>query len=393
MTPMGPGSAGLGFRPPDTPERRRGPARAWARRLAYGLGGVGVLAALIVGAAPVLRDWRITVRDVAKLDPPPGPAALRIGRQAFSVVGAVVRPGEAHQAVLRAWSPTPALSVMGPAGTDPVTIRIDNLPARVRLVASGPVDETRAGPSRTLRFAPVATRRLAFVAPADQVTFAVLGDTGDSSVFTDALRAAAAGGADFFLHVGDLIYADGQMPHVAQILAAAPLPVYVARGNHDYRNRARIAFMRALGPAYYAFRIGRATFVILDNADDYLPGLWRRSSQYRWWTEVLGEPREGPLFVGMHRPPFDRRGDPRRHASMLEAAFARQLMQDFESAGVVAVLTGHVHGSYLWVQDGIPYVVSGEGSESSEGPASHRMAWVRVRGWDVAIEQTRIPRP
>ncbi len=78
---------------------------------------------------------------------------------------------------------------------------------------------------------------------------------------------------------------------------------------------------------------------------------------------------------------------------MLEAAFARQLMQDFESAGVVAVLTGHVHGSYLWVQDRIPYVVSGEGSESSEGPASHRMAWVRVRGWDVAIEQTRIPRP
>src|SRR5581483_2197063 len=48
MSPMGPGSAGLGFRPPNTPERRRGPARAWARRLAYGLGGVGVLAALIV---------------------------------------------------------------------------------------------------------------------------------------------------------------------------------------------------------------------------------------------------------------------------------------------------------------------------------------------------------
>ncbi|MGH7268075.1 MAG: hypothetical protein ACREMB_24925 [Candidatus Rokuibacteriota bacterium] len=38
------------------------------------------------------------------------------------------------------------------------------------------------------------------------------------------------------------------------------------------------------------------------------------------------------------------------------------------------------HASHVWVQDGIPYVMAGEGFETREGEQAHRLAWVRVRG-------------
>ena len=143
--------------------------------------------------------------------------------------------------------------------------------------------------------------------------------------------------------------------------------------------------MRRLGPPYYAFRFGAASFVVLDNAGDYLPTLWRDSTQYRWWTGVLAEPRPGPLFVAMHKPPFDRRSGP-RSAGMLDHRFAAQLMRDFRQAGVDAVFAGHVHDAHLWVEDGIPYVVSGEGFESPQPSGENRVARVRVRAGQVAIE-------
>jgi len=61
------------------------------------------------------------------------------------------------------------------------------------------VQEGRAGLLRTLRFAPQITRRLGFADQAREVTFAVLGDTGDSPTFLRALRLAASHGADFLL--------------------------------------------------------------------------------------------------------------------------------------------------------------------------------------------------
>jgi hypothetical protein len=134
--------------------------------------------------------------------------------------------------------------------------------------------------------------------------------------------------------------------------------------------------------------MGSATFVVLDNAGDYLPGFWRRSTQYRWWRDALAEPREGPLFVVMHKPPFDRRTGPKR-APMLDRPFARALMRDFDRAGVAAVFTGHVHDTFRWVQDGIPYIVSGEGL-SELGVERSRMTWAEVRGWEVHVAQVPI---
>jgi hypothetical protein len=91
----------------------------------------------------------------------------------------------------------------------------------------------------------------------------------------------------------------------------------------------------------------------------------------------------------MHKPPFDRRTGP-KYAPMLDRPFARQLAADFQSAGVDAVLTGHVHETHWWIERGIPYVISGEGMPYPERARGSRMAWVEVRGWQTSIEQLPI---
>jgi predicted phosphodiesterase len=337
----------------------------------------------------LLEDREIGTGGLITLDSPAMPDTVRIGEHTLAVTGAFVQDVQSDRLSLRAWAPTPNIRVIHPGNSDPVTVQVENLPTRVRLDASGPVEQERDGLIRTLRFSPLATRHLGFIDAERQVSFAVLGDTGDSPTFIQALRLAASRGADFLIHAGDLIYRDEQMPHIRDILATSPLPVFTVRGNHDYRNAARIAFMRGLSPPYYTFQLGGATFIILDNALSYIPTFWRRSTQYRWLTDVLGMPAEGPVFVVMHKPPFDLRPDTQGRA-MEDTGFAQALIRSFGRAGVDAVFTGHIHASYRWPQDGIPYVISGEGSTSPEGKDHNRMAWVDVRGWAVTITQIPI---
>jgi predicted phosphodiesterase len=350
--------------------------------LGLSCGGLLIAVALHLG-----QDVRIRLRTLTVLDPPAGPVVVRFRDHALSVKGAFLQTGESDRIVLRAWAPTVAVEVVA-AGAGHVRLVVENVPRRVHLDASGPVRQHRRGTMRILTFEPATTRRLGFTDLSREVTFVTLGDTGDSQTWIEALRLAAHMDADFFLHLGDLIYEDVQMSHIAGILAASPLPVYMVRGNHDYRNQARIEFMRALGPPYYLFGMGSATFIVLDNAGNYLPGLWRRSTQYRWFTGMLGIPRVGPLFVAAHKPLFDRR--PGGTAYLDDGAFAQALMRDFARAGVAAMFAGHAHASHLWVEDRIPYVVNGEGFYSPRGLRQQQVAWVRVRGWDVAIHQVPI---
>jgi predicted phosphodiesterase len=356
---------------------------------------VVLLLAVALAAAPLvevgayhLRDRRIRLRTLVQLDPPPAHALVRYAGHTLIVTGALVRQARPDRLVLRAWQPTPTIHVAEP-GAGPVTIELENVPGRIGLRASGPVEENRTGKTRILRFAPGETRQLLLVDRGREVTFAVLGDTGDDPTFPEALRRADELGAEFLLHVGDLIYGDEQMPNIARIVAQSPIPVFIVRGNHDYRNTERIEFMRALGPPYYAFVVGGATFIVLDNAGNYLPTFWRRSTQYRWFAAILDVPREGPLFVAMHKPLFDRR--PTHEAYLDDEPFATQLMRDFVRVRLDAALTGHVHDHHLWVEQGIPFVVSGEGYQSPKGTThGQRMAVLRVRGRQVEIEQVPV---
>jgi predicted phosphodiesterase len=344
--------------------------------------------ALALGVAlggVLLRDWRVRLRTLIPMDPPPGPVEVAVAGHRLSITGARVTGLDGNRLSLWAWAPDPALRVIEAAGDGTIAVTVANLPRRARVEAPGPVEDEPAGSGRRLRFAPRSTRRLAVTGPEQPLSFFVLGDTGDNPGFGSALRLAELKGADFLLHTGDVVYDDAQMANIRMLVDTAALPLYFVRGNHDYRNDRRVRFLRELGPPYYVFRIGGATFVALDNTGDYLPGLWRHSTQYAWWTAVLGESRAGPLFVVMHKPPFDRRTGPRQ-AAMFDRPFARQLQRDFRRAGVDAVFTGHVHAAHLWVEDGVFYVVSGEGFETPLPSGENRVAWARLEGGRLAVD-------
>ena len=340
-------------------------------------------ASLVLGGGQLLVDRQIRLRSLVTADPPPAPVMVRVAGHRVAITGALVRAIQSDHLTLWAWAPTPTIHVRKPGGPAPVTIDVENLPRRMQLEASGPVEESSHGTSRTLRFLPQGTPTLTFIDSSQEVTFAVLGDTGDSDTFAEALCLAASQGADFLLHTGDLIYRDEQIPHLETMLATAPLPVFLVRGNHDYRNARRLQMMRDLAPPYYTFHLGALTVIILDNGTDYVPTLWSRSTQYRWLRALFAIPREGPLVVAMHMPPFDLE-QPTQPEAMRDRAFAQQLMRDFSQAGVAAVFTGHIHASYRWDRDGIPYVISGEGHQTPT--TLHHMAWVQVRGEDVHIQ-------
>ncbi len=172
---------------------------------------------------------------------------VRLAGHRLSVTGARVIELDGDRLGLRAWSPGPSLRVTEAGGADPIVVTVENLPRRARLEAAGPGEEEHAGSTRRLRFAPRATRRVAVVGPDEELSLFVLGDTGDKPGFGSGLLLGALKGADFLLHTGDLVYDDAQIPNIRRILDALPLPVYFARGNHDYRNDRRIELMRSSG--------------------------------------------------------------------------------------------------------------------------------------------------
>jgi len=76
---------------------------------------------------------------------------VRVAGHRVAITGALVRAVQSDHLTLRAWAPTPTIHVRKPGGPAPVTIDVENLPRRMQLEASGPVEE-----SPTARLAPSA---------------------------------------------------------------------------------------------------------------------------------------------------------------------------------------------------------------------------------------------
>jgi hypothetical protein len=92
----------------------------------------------------------------------------------------------------------------------------------------------------------------------------------DSTV-ADVLR-DGPGAYDCMVYVGDVVGDDlGLLDRLLEIGSAAGAPQYLTHGNHDFDFDAASdadsadSWRRIYGPEYYAFEIGQALFVVLDN--------------------------------------------------------------------------------------------------------------------------------
>jgi hypothetical protein len=86
------------------------------------------------------------------------------------------------------------------------------------------------------------------------------------------LLARGAENTGCVLALGDVVGDDlGLIPRIAEVLGAIGAPQWWVHGNHDYDHDADSdadsadTWRREYGPAYYAFEIGQAVFIVLDN--------------------------------------------------------------------------------------------------------------------------------
>lgn len=178
------------------------------------------------------------------------------------------------------------------------------------------------------------------VADGNQFRCAILGDTQaysnhEVSQFRDSAMADLISQSwqadDCMLYVGDVVGDDlGLLDRVLRIGATAGLPQWLVHGNHDFDFDATDdahsadSWRRIYGPNYYAFEIGEATFIVLDNIvypcgpdDTARPGREfcsdpdnRRynarvtDTQMYWLENLLAHVPEDRLIVLAHHAPL-----------------------------------------------------------------------------------------
>jgi hypothetical protein len=176
-------------------------------------------------------------------------------------------------------------------------------------------------------------------AAGEDFTCAVIGDSQTYSnqeiswlrdgVITDVAR-AGLGADDCLLYVGDVVGDDlGILPRLIEVGAMAGAPQWMVHGNHDYDFDARSdddsadSWRRIWGPNYYAFEMGQALFVVLDNviypcgpedvatghafcAEGDRPTYNGRitETQLTWLENLLAQTPEDRLIVLAHHIPF-----------------------------------------------------------------------------------------
>jgi 3',5'-cyclic AMP phosphodiesterase CpdA len=176
-------------------------------------------------------------------------------------------------------------------------------------------------------------------AAGDAFTCAVIGDSQtysnqEISYFRDGvvtdIANAGLGADDCLLYVGDVMGDDlGILPRLLEVGAMAGAPQWLVHGNHDFDFDARDdadsadSWRRIYGPNYYAFEMGQALFVVLDNviypcgpedaatghafcAEGERPTYNGRitETQLTWLENLLSQTPEDRLIVLAHHIPF-----------------------------------------------------------------------------------------
>jgi len=197
------------------------------------------------------------------------------------------------------------------------------------------------------------------------IRFAVYGDTRDGhkehrEIVAQILQANPA----FVLQTGDLVHAskDNSLWKIYDDITGEmrrKIPVYTARGNHDfggtaYEDRMTAPFTSG-NKLWYSFNKGNSHFIALaiDEFSPYDVG----SLQYQWLEAdlIAARPNTRHIFVFFHSGPYSIGS----HGSNLTVR--RILCPLFDKFNVDAVFNGHDHIYYHTKRNGVHYLVTGGG--------------------------------
>lgn len=141
-----------------------------------------------------------------------------------------------------------------------------------------------------------------------------------------------------------------------EMLAAFPLPVHLALGNHDGRRGFHAVFGTGDGAYHHAALAGGLHLITLDTM---LPGRVHGAldpGQLAWLAAELDRHPERAKLIVLHHPP---RLDPMASPwSTLDAASTAALGAALAGRRVAGLLAGHVHMNRMALWQGVPLVVS-----------------------------------
>ena len=205
------------------------------------------------------------------------------------------------------------------------------------------------------------------VTDSDNFTFAVFGDNqGNSSFFEPLLRDIEhRQEIAFAIDVGDLV-SSGEKKHfrhfLNQVQGHLAIPLFTVLGNHDLNGDSSENYMKVFGSTYYAFQVGKSYFIVLDTSTPSIFG----KTQRRWLEEELKKAQPSKArFVFMHVPLFD----PRGMGFCLPEKDGKELIDLFRSYQVTHLFTGHIHGYFSGVWEGVPYTITGGAGGRLQGSA------------------------
>lgn len=284
--------------------------------------------------------------------------------------GAVFQDMEDGAFRFRAFVPEPRFEVRGGAD-DTARIVVENIHSDARLeAASGQaapvgVDEVRDNLTRSVSLRPDAGGSgFSWRFPkTEQFRFAAIGDSGGGTELAWVLKRAAALGADFLLHAGDIYYEKGDFHRASLNLNDSEIPVYSAIGNHDFFDDWHVLypeFHRVVGPSNWLFNLGGIEFLNIDTAADFIPSARGRRAELLDKLPPVNE--GGPVrdrVAITHMPLRDPK--PERHHSMSRAAEADWVRERLLSAGTRNLLVGHIHIKEEFDDQGLHTYVTGQG--------------------------------
>ena len=220
----------------------------------------------------------------------------------------------------------------------------------------------------------------------------------------DCVREMNALKPDFLIELGDFkdlgrpaeTTLDG-LKRIERTFAGFDGPRYHVLGNHDCDAITPDEFLSNVvnygqprAKAYYSFRFGAVTFLVLDGC--YTSDLKHYSRSNPWtdanippeqlaWLERELARADGPVIVFCHQR-MDPSSEP--HHLLKNAAEVRRILE--RSGKVRTVITGHQHTGGGCVLNGISYltlpsVVDGEGTNAFALAQADSSGRVAIRGW------------
>jgi hypothetical protein len=222
------------------------------------------------------------------------------------------------------------------------------------------------------------------------IRFAVLGDTRDGDkIYIQLIGKILARKPHFVIHLGDMIPKPGDKawPHFFAITNRFDCPFFPTAGNHDVGKRKpghemyRKQFILPGGRTYYAFRIGRGVFAILDSEE----GGGRIGGEQRARLKELLSSSDAEFKLGfLHRPMFPPEGSVKIGKAMDRYPADRDdLHRLFIHMKMNAVFAGDDHRYDRRKVEGLSYIVTGGGGAPLSSPEEkggyYHFIWMTVQ--------------